>query len=96
MKKLFAGALTLVALSGCATLTEDAMTPVTLTFSDGSNGQCNLENKRGAWQARKKHGWHLCRAQVATYDSTPVCHPHYGLPRLPAGRILQRASVGFP
>ncbi len=36
-------------LSGCATLTEDAMTPVTLTFSDGSNGQCKVQNKRGAW-----------------------------------------------
>lgn len=38
-------------LSGCATLTEDAMTPVTLSFSDGSNGQCRLQNKRGAWEA---------------------------------------------
>lgn len=34
---------------GCATLTEDAMTPVALSFSDGSNGKCNLQNKRGAW-----------------------------------------------
>jgi hypothetical protein len=33
----------------CATLTEDAMTPVALSFSDGSNGMCNLQNKRGAW-----------------------------------------------
>jgi hypothetical protein len=37
-------------LAGCATLTEDAMTPVALTFSDGSNGKCNLSNKRGVWQ----------------------------------------------
>jgi hypothetical protein len=34
---------------GCATLTEDAMTPIALSFSDGSNGKCNLMNKRGAW-----------------------------------------------
>lgn len=34
---------------GCATLTEDAMTPIALSFSDGSNGKCNLQNKRGAW-----------------------------------------------
>lgn len=36
--------------AGCATLTEDAMTPIAISFSDGSNGQCKLQNKRGAWQ----------------------------------------------
>ncbi len=35
---------------GCATLTEDAMTPVAVSFSDGSNGSCKLRNKRGLWQ----------------------------------------------
>jgi hypothetical protein len=34
---------------GCATLTEDAMTPIALSFSDGSDGTCKLSNKRGAW-----------------------------------------------
>lgn len=38
-------------LTGCATLTEDANTPVALSFSDGSEGACTLRNKRGAWQA---------------------------------------------
>ncbi|MBM4197875.1 MAG: hypothetical protein FJ197_12455 [Gammaproteobacteria bacterium] len=38
-----------IGLAGCATLTEDAMTPVALSFSDGSNGQCKMQNKRGAW-----------------------------------------------
>lgn len=28
------------------------MTPVALSFSDGSNGYCKLENKRGAWNTR--------------------------------------------
>lgn len=37
-------------LGGCATLTEDSHTPVTLTFSNGENGSCKLENKRGAWE----------------------------------------------
>lgn len=48
MKKLL---LAVVAAStvGCATLTEDPMTPVALSFSDGSEGKCNLSNKRGAW-----------------------------------------------
>lgn len=51
MKRLLVLVLAATA-AGCATLTEDAMTPVALSFSDGSNGQCNLSNKRGAWQAQ--------------------------------------------
>lgn len=47
--KTFLVALLALAGTGCATLTEDAMTPVALSFSDGSNGRCNLQNKRGAW-----------------------------------------------
>jgi hypothetical protein len=45
----FAMCATLIALSGCATLTEDPMDPIALSFSDGSNGECKLTNKRGAW-----------------------------------------------
>lgn len=48
MRRVLAIGLALVP-SGCATLTEDAMTPVALSFSDGSNGECKLTNKRGAW-----------------------------------------------
>ncbi len=39
----------IVAICSCATLTEDAMTPIMLSFSDGSDGECFLENKRGTW-----------------------------------------------
>lgn len=44
-------AIVLVSLSavGCATLTNDPMTPVSISFSDGSEGQCVFENKRGRW-----------------------------------------------
>jgi hypothetical protein len=49
MKRSLVVLVCLSAISGCATLTEDAMTPVALSFSDGSNGQCKLQNKRGAW-----------------------------------------------
>ena len=35
---------------GCATLTEDAMTPISVAFSDGSEGRATLQNKRGIWQ----------------------------------------------
>ncbi len=40
-----------LSLSACATLTEDAYAPTAFSFSDGSDGQCNLNNKRGNWQA---------------------------------------------
>lgn len=48
MKKLLIVALAMSTV-GCATLTEDAMTPITFSFSDGANGTCNLSNKRGTW-----------------------------------------------
>lgn len=37
-------------LSGCATIVNDPTIPMTFTFSDGSNGTCELQNKRGLWQ----------------------------------------------
>lgn len=51
MKNLMV-ALAAVTAAGCATLTEDAMTPVALSFSDGSDGKCELDNKRGHWTAQ--------------------------------------------
>lgn len=36
-------------VSGCATLTSDPMVPVNVGFSDGSEGSCSFNNKRGAW-----------------------------------------------
>jgi len=36
-------------LAGCATLTEDATTPIAFSFSDGGSGNCELTNKRGSW-----------------------------------------------
>jgi hypothetical protein len=48
MKRLLI-AVAVTGVVGCATLTEDAMTPIAISFSDGSNGKCNLMNKRGAW-----------------------------------------------
>ena len=50
---MLAPLLAMVALSmtGCATLTNDPMTPVAMSFSDGSDGDCTLKNKRGLWTA---------------------------------------------
>ena len=50
MKKLLVAVLAMCTV-GCATLTSDAMTPVTLSFGDGSSGECQLTNKRGDWPA---------------------------------------------
>ena len=51
MKKLLIALIALIA-TGCATLTEDAMTPIAFSFSDGSNGECDLRNKRGFWETQ--------------------------------------------
>jgi hypothetical protein len=53
MKNITATTLILAAslFTGCASLTEDSMTPVALSFSDGSNGSVVLENKRGIWES---------------------------------------------
>lgn len=50
MKKLLVAVLAMCTI-GCATLTSDAMTPVALSFGDGSTGECQLTNKRGDWSA---------------------------------------------
>jgi len=53
MKQTLCGSSVALALQvgivGCATLTNDPMTPMAVSFSDGSNGECVLENKRGTW-----------------------------------------------
>ncbi len=48
LKRLIAVTL-LGSAFGCATLTEDAMTAIAFSFSDGSSGKCTLDNKRGTW-----------------------------------------------
>lgn len=48
MKNLLV-AVVCMGVVGCATLTEEAMTPIALSFSDGTEGECKLTNKRGAW-----------------------------------------------
>ncbi len=36
-------------LPGCATIVNDPMIPIAISLSDGSSGQCDFNNKRGAW-----------------------------------------------
>ena len=40
-----------VLLSGCATIVNDANIPLTMSFSDGSSGNCTFKNKRGSWSS---------------------------------------------
>ncbi len=39
------------AISGCATIVNDPNIPLTVSFSDGSAGQCTFTNKRGTWSS---------------------------------------------
>lgn len=41
----------LFALSGCATIVNDSHIPLAVSFSDGTAGQCDFKNKRGAWSS---------------------------------------------
>jgi len=50
--KLFSSMTMIVALSGCATIVNDAYIPLTVSFSDGSEGQCTFKNKRGTWSSQ--------------------------------------------
>jgi uncharacterized protein YceK len=51
LKLKLIAALSAVVLSGCASIVNDSNIPVTASFSDGSNGECHFQNKRGAWSA---------------------------------------------
>ena len=46
----FAAAI-IFSLSGCASITNDAFVPMSLSFSDGSSGTCQITNKRMSIEA---------------------------------------------
>ena len=46
MKNTLALVLMVFGIVGCASITNDALVPVAISFSDGSKGQCRLSNKR--------------------------------------------------
>ena len=58
-------------LTSCATIVNDPNTPVSLAFSDGSSGTCNLNNKRGAWTGRIPSTFQIRRSDdILRYDCT--------------------------
>ncbi len=50
MIKSFVFITIIVFLTSCATIVNDANVPVTLSFSDGSSGTCDLSNKRAQYK----------------------------------------------
>jgi hypothetical protein len=52
MKNIILLILSSAVLLSCATIVNDANTPVSLSFSDGSNGSCAMNNKRGSWSGK--------------------------------------------
>ena len=50
MIKSFVFISIIVFLTSCATIVNDANVPVTLSFSDGSSGTCDLSNKRAQYK----------------------------------------------
>lgn len=49
-RKVFAAGI-LIGLTSCASITNDAYVPMSISFSDGSSGTCDISNKRMAIQA---------------------------------------------
>jgi len=49
MNKVFLMVLAIFTLTSCATIVNDANVPVSLSFSDGSDGKCKLNNKRASY-----------------------------------------------
>lgn len=50
--KLVIAMISILSLSGCATIVNDPYIPLSVSFSDGSAGECNFKNKRGAWPSK--------------------------------------------
>ena len=52
MKKTILLLISIFFIFSCATITNDPNIPVSLSFSDGSSGTCDLSNKRGEWSGK--------------------------------------------
>jgi hypothetical protein len=50
LKNIIILASLVMSTSACATLTNDENVPIAMSFSDGSQGNCSLANKRGNWE----------------------------------------------
>ena len=58
-------------LTSCATIVNDPNVPVALSFSDGSEGTCRLNNKRGSWSGKIPQTFQIRRSDdILRYDCT--------------------------
>ena len=51
LTRSLATAIAVTLASGCATIVNDPYIPLAVSFSDGSEGECEFSNKRGVWSA---------------------------------------------
>ena len=71
MNKFIVILFSILLLTSCATIVNDPNTPVSLSFSDGSSGTCNLNNKRGSWTGRIPATFQIRRSDdILRYDCT--------------------------
>ena len=49
MKKIVIILISIFTLTSCGTIVNDPNVPVSLSFSDGSDGECKLNNKRASY-----------------------------------------------
>ena len=52
MKKIIIILISIFTLTSCGTIVNDPNVPVSLSFSDGSNGECKLNNKRASYSVK--------------------------------------------
>ena len=73
MKNIIIILTSIFLLASCATIVNDANVPVALSFSDGSEGTCKLNNKRGSWSANVPETVQIRRSDDALrYDCKTV------------------------
>ena len=71
MKNLLIILISIFTLTSCATLVNDPNVTVALSFSDGSDGECRLSNKRGSWSGKIPQTFMIRRSDDALrYDCT--------------------------
>jgi len=49
--KPFIFLISILSITSCATMVNDAMIPINFSFADGSDGECVFRNKRGVWSS---------------------------------------------
>ena len=71
MNKFIIILFSILLLTSCATIVNDPNVPVALSFSDGSDGSCSLNNKRGQWSGKVPGTFSIRRSDdILRYNCT--------------------------